>query len=194
MNYSKSGGSASLAILAALSLSACSQGLVASWKAPNAAPFEMNGEKVAAVVLVEDVSLQRAAEDALARELSGRGAVGIPMYTLHPHAGPNDESAAKAAAERAGIVGIVVMRPVRVDKEISSTPSSFYYDGGWGAYYGGEIHTDTIVTIETLVYSLAQNQLVWGGQSKTTNPANVGRVIEDTAKRVAGELVRQGLL
>jgi hypothetical protein len=35
---------------------------------------------------------------------------------------------------------------------------------------------------------------VWGGQSKTTNPANVGRVIEDTAKRVAGELVRQGLL
>jgi hypothetical protein len=189
------GGSASLAILAALSLSACSQGLVASWKAPNAAPFEMNGEKVAAVVLVEDESLRRAAEDALARDLSGRGAVGIPMYTLHPHAGPNDESAAKAAAERAGIVGIVVMRPVRVDKEISSTPSSFYYDG-WGAYYGGGggIHTDTIVTIETLVYSLAQNQLVWGGQSKTTNPANVGRVIEDTAKRVADELVRQGLL
>ena len=150
-------------------------------------------EKVAAAVLVEDESLGRAAEDALARKLSGRGAVGIPMYTLHPHTGPNDESAAKAAAEQAGVVGIVVMRPVRVDKEISSTPSSFYYDG-WGAYYGGEIHTDTIVTIETLVYSLAQNQLVWGGQSKTTNPANVGRVIEDTAKRVADELMRQGLL
>ena len=93
------------------------------------------------------------------------------------------------------------MRPVRVDKEISSSPSSFapafwgsYYGYGWGASYGGEIRTDTIVTIETLVYSLAQNQLVWGGQSKTTNPANVGRVIEDTAKRVADELVRQGLL
>ena len=193
MNYSKSGASVSLAILAASILSACSQGLVASWKAPNAAPFQMNGEKVAAVVMVEDESLRRAAEDALARELSGRGAVGIPMYTLHPHAGPNDEPAAKSAAERAGIVGIVVMRPVRVDKEISSTPSSFYYDG-WGAYYGGEIHTDTIVTIETLVYSLAQNQLVWSGQSKMTDPANLGRIIEDTAKRVADELVRQGLL
>jgi hypothetical protein len=90
MNYRKSRASASLAILAALSLSACSQGLVASWKAPNAAPFEMNGEKVAAAVLVEDESLGRAAEDALARELSGRGAVGIPMYTLHPHTGPNE--------------------------------------------------------------------------------------------------------
>jgi hypothetical protein len=205
MNYGKSGALASLAILAALILSACSQGLVASWKAPNAAPFQMNGEKVAAVVMAEDESLRRAAEDALARELSARGAVGIPMYTLLPNAGPNDEPAAKAAAERAGIVGIVVMRPVRVDKEISSTPSSFsgpmhpafwgsYYGYGWGASYGGEIRTDTIVTIETLVYSLAQNQLVWGGQSKTTNPANVGRVIEDTAKRVADELVRQGLL
>ena len=201
MNYGKCWFPASLAIAAALILSACSQGLVASWKAPNAAPFQMNGEKVAAVVMAEDESLRRAAEDALARELSSRGAVGIPMYTLLPHAGPNDEPAAKAAAERAGIVGLVVMRPVRVDKEISSSPSSFspgfwgsYYGYGWGASYGGEIRTDTIVTIETLVYSLAQNQLVWGGQSKTTNPANVRRVIEDTAKRVADELVRQGLL
>jgi hypothetical protein len=205
MNPGKSAAPVSLVILAALILSACSQGLVASWKAPDAAPFQMNGEKVAAVVMADDESLRRAAEDALARELSRRGAVGIPMYTLLPHAGPNDEPAAKAAAERAGIVGIVVMRPVRVDKEISSTPSSMagpmhpafwgsYYGYGWGSSYGGEIRTDTIVTIETLVYSLVQNQLIWGGQSKTTNPANVGRVIEDTAKRVADELVRQGLL
>jgi hypothetical protein len=200
MRYAKSILSASCALMAAVILSACTPGLVSSWKAPDAAPFQMNGEKVAAVVMVKDESLRRAAEDALARELSGRGAVGIPMYTIFPQADPNDEPAAKAAAERAGIVGIVVMRPVRVDKKISSTldarPAFWggYYGFGWGASYGGEIRTDTIVTIETLVYSLAQNKLVWGGQSETTNPAKVGRVIEDTAKRVADELVRQGLL
>ena len=54
--------------------------------------------------------------------------------------------------------------------------------------------TDTIIIIETLVYSLQQNKLVWGGQSKSKNPANLARLIEDTAKQVADELVRQGLI
>ena len=44
------------------------------------------------------------------------------------------------------------------------------------------------------MYSLRENKLVWGGQSKTKNPANVERLIEDTAKQVADELVRQGLM
>ena len=101
MRYPKSILSVSFALMAAAIQSACTPGLVSSWKAPDAAPFQMNGEKVAAVVMVKDESLRRAAEDALARELSGRGAVGIPMYTILPHADPNDEPAAKAAAERA---------------------------------------------------------------------------------------------
>ena len=66
---------------------------------------------------------------------------------------------------------------------------------GWGsAGRVGEIRTDTIIIVETLVYSLHQNKLVWGGQSKTKNPANLDRLIEDTAKQVADELVRQGLI
>ena len=59
---------------------------------------------------------------------------------------------------------------------------------------GGEIRTDTIVIVETLVYSLGQNKLVWGGQSKTTNPASVDRLIANAAKQVADELERQGLI
>ena len=61
-----------------------------------------------------------------------------------------------------------------------------YFGHGWGAPYsvhGGEIRTDTIVIVETLVYSLSQNKLVWGGQSKTTNPASVDRLIANAAKQ-----------
>jgi hypothetical protein len=44
-----------------------------------------------------------------------------------------------------------------------------YYGHGWGsAWSAAEIRTDTIIIVETLVYSLRQNKLVWGGQSKTT--------------------------
>ena len=189
-----------------LALSACSPELVSSWKAPDAQPFQLTGEKVAGVVMATEETTRRAGEDALARELSLRGAQGVPMYSLLPDA-DHDEAKARAAAERAGVVGVVVMRPVRVDKEISSTPATYsggfwggYYGVGWGAPWGpgvvsgGEIRTDTIVIVETRVYDLRQNKLLWGGQSKTTNPANLNRLIDDTAKQVTKDLVRLGLI
>jgi hypothetical protein len=196
-----------IGLCAVLGLSGCATGLVSSWKAPDAEPFQLRGAKVAAVVMASDQSIRRAGEDALARELSARGARGIAMYALLADASP-DEAKARVAAEQAGIAGVVVLRPVRIDKELSSTPASYsgpmyggfwggYYGLGWGApysMYGGELRTDTIIVVETLVYSLTQNKLVWGGQSKTKNPANLDRLIKDTAKQVAAELVRQGLV
>ncbi|HEX2492619.1 MAG TPA: hypothetical protein VHK24_02505 [Steroidobacter sp.] len=196
-----------IGLCAVVGLSGCATGLVSSWQAPDAEPFQLRGEKVAAVVMASDQTTRRAGEQALARELSVRGAQGIPMYTLLADAQP-DEAKARAAAEQAGIVGVVVLRPVRIDKELSSTPASFsgpMYGGLWGGYHGfgwgapwsvqgGELRTDTIIIIETLVYSMTQNKLVWGGQSKTKNPANLDRLIKDTAEQVADELVRQGLI
>ena len=117
-----------------VALSGCATGLVSSWKAPDAEPFRMRGEKVAAVVMVSDQSIRFAGEDALARELSARGAEGVPMYTLLAGADP-DEAKARAAAERAGVAGVIVLRPVRVDKEILSRSiySGPMYGGFWGA-------------------------------------------------------------
>lgn len=194
-----------IGLCAAVGLSGCAAGLGSSWKAPDAEPFRLRGEKVAAVVMVSDQTIRLAGEDALARELSARGTQGVPMYTLLAGADP-DEAKARAAAEQAGIVGVVVLRPVHIGKAISSAPGTYsgpMYGGFWGGYFGygwgapwssHEIRTDTIVVVETLVYSLTQNKLVWGGQTKTRNPAGMDRLIKNTAGQVADELVRQGLI
>jgi hypothetical protein len=117
----------------------------------------------------------------------------------------------RRALEQQGYQGVVVMRPVATTQEVFSSPSTFrepHYGGFWGGYYlygwgmpwpmaiygPVEVRTATIVSVETLVYSLRQNKLVWGGQSETTNPSSVGRLIQDTARRAARELQRQGLL
>jgi uncharacterized membrane protein len=103
------------------------------------------------------------------------------------------------------------MRPVGVDKEIVSTPTTYsggpygsywggYYGHGWGSPWGmgvatgGEIRTNTIVTIETLIYSFRQNKLVWGGQSRTTNPRDVDKVVKSLATDAAKELQKEGLI
>ena len=197
---------AGLMSAAALACCACAgTPFVSSWRAPDAEPLHVGGAKVAAVAMIEQVSSRRAAEDAIARELEARGAIGVPMYMIYSDQGPTDEPAARAALEREGYTGLVVFRPVGTEQEIVSTPSYVgppfatywggYYGYGWGMpWYGAEIRTYTVVSVETLVYSLRQNKLVWGGQSTTTNPASVDRLVHDTATKVARELERQGLL
>ena len=204
-------GKFAIVLTASVTLFACaSNPFVSSWKAPDATPLQLSGSKVAAVVMMKNQASRRAAEDSLAREITARGAQGVPMYTIVPEGKPQNEAAARAALEQAGIAGAVVMRPVGVEKEVSSTPVTYsapmysgyyggYYGHGWGASWGpstmgGEIRTDTIVVVETLVYSLKQNKLVWGGQSRTTNPKNVDQLVKKLAAAAAKELETLGLI
>jgi hypothetical protein len=196
-------------ILASVMLSACATtSFVSTWKAPDAKALQLSGAKVAAVVMIQNEAARRAAEDALAREITAHGAQGVAMYTIQPEARPNNEQAVRAAVEGAGVAGAVVMRPVGKEKEVVATPVAYggpmyggywggYYGYGWGspyAYGGTEIRTDTIVSIETLVYSLRQNKLVWAGQSRTTNPTGVDQLVKETSTAVALELQKQGLI
>ncbi len=129
-----------------------------------------------------------AAENALARELTKRGAVGIAAYSILGDVDPKDEAKIKEGFEKAGAVGVVVLRPVGKEKEVYSTPSVYAgpYGTFWGGYYpgawsGAQVHTNTIVIVETLVYSLRQNKLVWAGESRTTNPTNVDAFVHSRA-------------
>jgi hypothetical protein len=127
-------------LLTTAALSACATtGFVSTWKAPDAAPLQVQGAKVAAVVMVRNEAARRAAEDALAREITARGAQGVPMYSVATEGLPENEQAARAALEAAGFDGAVVMRPVGKDKEIVSTPTMYagpMYGPYWGGYYG----------------------------------------------------------
>lgn len=105
-------------------------------------------------------------------------------------------------------MAVVAMRPVSKEKEVSSSPSMMsagpMYGGYWGGYdgygWGGawapaaDIRTDTIVTVETLVYSMKQNKLVWAGESETTNPSKVDPFVRELAKAAANEMKKLGLL
>jgi len=198
---------ASVAV-ALVSITACaSTGLVSSWKAPDAQPLTGEGRKVACVVMTKNEAARRAAEDALARQITARGGEGVPMYSILPGVAEPNEAQAKAALEKAGVNAVVVLRPVGKDKEITSTATMYagpYYGPYWGGYYGygwgapwgagPEIRTNTIVTVETLVYSMKQNKLVWGGQTTTTNPTKVDSFVKEITVAVAKEMKKQGLI
>jgi len=192
--------------LASLLVCACSStSFISGWKSPTAQPLHLKGEKVAAVVLVKDMVPRRAAENRLAHEITERGATGIALYRILPDATAGDEEKVRAALEAAHFKAVVVMHPVGTKQEVHVTA-----DPGYHRYYGGyyahgwttawvadptyEVHVDNIVTVDTRVYSLEQNQLVWAGRSKTTNPDNVDEFVMELADAVADELERAGLI
>jgi len=177
---------------------------------PDAKPLQVKGAKVVAAVMMRDPPARQKAEDALAREITALGGIGIPMYTLSLENAANQEGESKtrAAVEAAGATGLVVMRPVDVrNKTVASdtiAPNEVY-GGYWGGYYGigwsdpwisktPDVSTDVVVTVETFVFSLPQNKLVWTGTSETTNPSNAENLVHKLATDGVKELRSLGLL
>jgi hypothetical protein len=54
--------------------------------------------------------------------------------------------------------------------------------------------TDQIVTVETLIFSVSQNTLVWASQSETTNPSNIDAFIGELTSVVGAEVRKAGLV
>jgi hypothetical protein len=189
----------------AVTLAACaSTSLQSTWKDPTAAPLNLKGKKVVALVVVDEEALRYAAEDQAAREITAHGGVGVPAYTLLPQAQVRDKERARAIFEKEGIEAVVVVRPVAKEKALSgsfgTSPgySSFWGPGFWGGGWGwggdGYLRTDTILIVETLVYSLKQGKLVWASQSQTMNPTQVGSFVRELGKTLGTEMEKQGLL
>jgi hypothetical protein len=192
-------------IAALLWLAACNTTtFVSTWKAPDAHAINPAGKTIAAVFVSRDEGQRRAAEDLLATDLTQRGAKGVAAYTILPNPVKGDAEAARAALKAAGANGAVIMRVVGKDKEVnySATTSPSYYGGfgpywgyGWGsAYQTTSVTTDTIISVETLVYSLETDKLLWASTSRTTNPENLNNLIYDVADATSKEMVKQGLI
>ena len=192
-------------VLGSIGLVACATTTYeSSWRAPDAQPIgSLKGQKVIGMVVTKNTAARRSAEDALAAAITAQGGQGVPGYTIASDDIVTNEARVRTAVEASGAAGVVVMRPVAKDKTITSTPSMYtgpMYGPYWGGYYGygwgtgPDIRTDTIVTVETLVYSLKQNKLLWAGQSKTTNPSNVDAFVKELAAGAVREMKKVGLL
>lgn len=143
----------------------------------------------------------------MAREITARGAQGVPGYTVLSDEEVKDKDASKAKVESLGFSGVVVMRVLGRETQVSYAPGVVwgrpYYRHFWGGYWGwgwgsvyepGYLREDKIVSVETLVYSLEQDELVWAGVSRTLNPDRLDDFIAELATAVSKQMEKDGLL
>jgi hypothetical protein len=175
-----------------------------TWKSMDAGTVSFFGKKVAALVISNDDSLRVAGEESLVRELTARGIQAVATYRIAPKEELAKGETAKVWFERAAVEGVVALRPVSVDTGPRYTSATWvnpyysslwgYYGYGWGAVYvPGSSRVETDVVVETTIYSVPQNALIWAAVTETTNARDLRSFIEDLVKRSVEVMHEQGL-
>ena len=155
--------------------------------------------------LISMVALVRLDRKEEARAVAQQFLSVFPTYRIVPK--PELETADKAKVwyEKAGVEGVVAVRPVSSDKVrsytsatwVGSSYSSFwsYYPYAWsGVYIPGSTREDTYVVVEALVFSVPLNKLLWAGASETKNPKQLQQFVKDLVVAATKEMQQEGLI
>ena len=179
-----------------------------TWKDPNATPLHF--KKVLVIVIHPEEIIRRSAEDNLVRSITRTEA--IAGHTILSQEDIKDVEKAKSKVKEQGIDGAVVMRLVKVDEQqhyvegrVSNDPAYGYWGttyGFWG-YYGsyypviyepGYSVSKEYLIIETNIYSVKDDKLIWSGLSRTPRLDSMRELMNDIGAAAAEQLKKEGLI
>jgi len=168
------------------------------------------------IAIAESEQNRRAYESHFVEELRIHGAEGEASYKLIKSNEKIDRDTVTKAIEGLDIDGVIVTHLVAVDEETIYRPSTGYMYGGaygvgyGGGYYGGLYsyypHVNTYVnnpgyytthetyTLETNLYDVESEELVWSARSRSFAPESVQEVIVDLTKLLIQDLEDKNLI
>ncbi|CAM3576044.1 hypothetical protein [Flavobacterium psychrophilum] len=192
-------------LLIFLLFSCTSTKFVSSWCEPNKEIKISNLNKVLVVALFKNETSQHNAEDQMVGYLNGKG---IQSYNyFKSNFNKNNEEAIRIKIKKDGFDGAVTMRLIDVDKEKIYTPgeSNFYpeYYRDFSGYYfnrwnystkKGYYTTTKTFTVETNVYSIKMDKIIWTALTETTNPEGLEKLTNEVAKVVYKQMLKDGFV
>lgn len=173
-----------------------------SWKEPTSTTKLNEYKKILIICFAQSETARRQAETQLAGLFKGRA---VPSYDYKVLVEKGaDADAVTAAVKADGFDAAIVTRLIDKEKETSYVPGTTYYGGyGFRGYYGagygaygspGYYVEDKIYYIETNVYDLKTDKLVWGAVTSTTNPSKMEKSISELADVLARKMREDGFL
>ncbi len=198
----------SFAVLLTLTLAtAGSTKYVSIYLSPAAGPGSLAGKRVAAFVVIPEQSMREGREETLASELRQRGLDCMAGYTVLPGEFVRDREKAKEFLKKANISGAVLIRLLGDEEKTSYSAGTVWYtqpyyptfwgywNYGWAAVYvPGYKWTDRVITLETLIYSIDKDELLWAGRSESTNPKDIRKFVKDLVDAAGKEMRKAGLV
>lgn len=179
--------------------------ITSSWREPDKTISLNSLSKVLVVALFNDETSRRKAEDEMVAYLNGSG---IQSYKyLDADFNKKNEEGIRMKIKDAGFDGAITMRLIDVEKEktfnhsnISSFPNyhwafSGFYARNWAFHSDNGYYTSTkIYTIETHVFSIKEDKIIWTGLTKTTDPDGVRKMTAEVANVVYKKMINEGFV
>jgi hypothetical protein len=195
------------AILLTLTLAwAGSTKYISIFRSPTAGSMEFSGKRIAAFVVLPEPTMREGREETLATELRQRGLDCIAGYTVLPGELVRDREKAKEFLAKAKISGAVLIRLLGDQEKTSYSPGMWYtqpyyptfwgyWNYGWSSVYvPGYEYTDRVITLETVIYSIDKDVLLWAGRSESTNPKDIRKFVKDLVDAAGKEMRKAGLV
>ncbi len=171
--------------------------------------------KVLVLGVFKDDVQRRMFEATFAKEVNASGQQAVAGYTLMPNTDDFDtKKDILLAVKKVGADAVLITSykgtiekqrdvPARVDYVPSLGMSYGRYGYGYRGYYGsryeavyrpGYTTTDTIVQLETRVFSVAQEKLIWAGKSKSVNVSSSEKIVKELVKLVVDDMKKSALI
>ena len=175
-------------------------------------------KKLMVIGVAENQESRQAFEDAFVKAIGEQGGVAQGSWGVLPQSEQLTEEEIRAAIEAGNFDGVLITRLLSVDKDQEYTPASTYdnprtryYSGGGGGFYGrgfygfygttyaqvhepGYFETSTTIRLETSLYAVSNDGLVWTGQSETVDPESIPDARESMTGAVAKKLKEEKLI
>lgn len=176
-------------------------------------------KKLFVIGVAQDQAGRQAFEDAFAAAIVNEGGGAQASWSVLPDDTLLSEEQIHGAIENGEFDGVLITRLLSVEKSKEYTPPkkynrprTTYYAAGpaWGRGFGGyngfyvttfaQVHepgyfdTSTTVLLETNLYSVATNDLVWTAQSETIDPESIPDIRASMTRTVAKKLKEERLI
>jgi len=163
-----------------------------SWADPSFSLKPSPYKKVLVVAPLKDAASQRIAEDKIVKQI--KAGTGVPSYS-YLKSTDTDEKLLQAQLVKDGFDGIIVMHLTDVEKSVTYNPGTSY--GGWYGYRSytpGYYSEDKTFLVETNMYSVKDDKLMWSGTTASLNPSSFDKSMDEIIYTIKTELQKKGIL
>ncbi|MDB4575789.1 hypothetical protein N9112_02395 [bacterium] len=201
-------GKAAGMLITAIFLTACANTKISqSWVEPG---NKRSYDDILIIGIAQSEQNRRAYESHFVESLRAVGTEAEASYKLIKSNEQIDRDTVKKAIAGMDITAVLVTHMVAVDEETIYRPTMDYMPMYGGGYYGGLYsyypHVNSYVsrpgyytthetyTLETNLYDVESEELVWSARSRTFSPESVQEVIVDLTKLLIDDLQEKNLL
>jgi hypothetical protein len=182
-------------------LSACATTTTTNvWRDP---AYQGPVKKVLVMGISQKKGIQRFFEDEFFRQLKQRGTDAVSGYSVLPYDEKMDKDFIAAKAREIGADVVLVTRPIGRKTERTYVPGQAYAVPGsyyrWGSYYGhayssGYVVEDEYVYLETNLFDVATEKLIWSAESETVILASDHELITEFISTLIAKLASDKLI